>query len=112
MRGGQREGAGRKSGSLKKTPFSDRTEQLGKRITKEEKATLEERLAELREGCSMKTESQIREELKATQETLKNYNKAYQEGKISLEVLSSETIDCTSTIDALLWVLGENDRYD
>lgn len=47
-RGGKREGAGRKPGSLKKTPFSDRTEQLGKRITKEEKVVLVEELKRMR----------------------------------------------------------------
>jgi hypothetical protein len=47
-RGGARPGAGRKPGSLKKTPFTDRTEQLGKRITKEEKAALEAHLKRMR----------------------------------------------------------------
>jgi hypothetical protein len=53
MRGGPREGAGRKPGSLKKTPFSDRTEQLGKRLTKEEKTELEAHLKQLRGECKM-----------------------------------------------------------
>lgn len=60
----------------------------------------------------MKTETEIREEIKATKKTIDNYRKAYNKSKIPKEVFTSQSIDCSATIDALRWVLGENDRYD
>lgn len=60
----------------------------------------------------MKTEKEIREEIEATERTKDNYRKAYAEGKISRVDWIGYIHDCTATIDALKWVLGENDRYD
>lgn len=60
----------------------------------------------------MKTEQEIRDEIKATERTIKNYRAAYIEKKIDRDALNLYLIDCGSTIDALRWVLGENDRYD
>lgn len=60
----------------------------------------------------MKTENDIRKEIEATKNTINNYTKAYRDNKIPKEVLNSQLIDLRATIDALKWVLGENDRYD
>jgi predicted transcriptional regulator len=60
----------------------------------------------------MKTEQEIKDEIEATKRTIENYRNAYKSGRISREVLKSQLIDCESTIHALMWVLGENDRYD
>ena len=60
----------------------------------------------------MKTREEILSEIKATDRTLKNYRQAYKDGKIDRDTLKHYITDCTSTIDALRWVLGENDRYD
>lgn len=60
----------------------------------------------------LKTEKEIRDEIEATNRTIKNYKDAYKKGKIDKEILESQIIDCIATIDALKWVLGENNRYD
>lgn len=60
----------------------------------------------------MKTEEDIRGEVEATKRTIANYRNAYKQGVITKETLRSAIVDCTATIQALLWVLGENDRYD
>ena len=51
-------------------------------------------------------------EIVSTKKTIENYRDAYKNKKISYEVLSNQLIDCNATLDALRWVLGENDRYD
>ena len=60
----------------------------------------------------MKTEKEIRDEIKACEKTKENYRIAYKNGKIPKDVYKSEAIQCESMASALLWVLGENDRYD
>lgn len=60
----------------------------------------------------MKNESEIRNEIELNKQTLKNYKNAYKNGQISKKVLDKMKIDCASTEAALLWVLGENERYD
>jgi hypothetical protein len=60
----------------------------------------------------MKTEEEIRDEIAATYRTIKNHKIAYQCGIITKDDLKIIKVDCESTIDALRWVLGENDRYD
>lgn len=60
----------------------------------------------------MKTEKEIREEIELTKKTIQNYRNAYKNNKIPEDVLENQIIDCSATIDALRWVLGENDRYD
>lgn len=60
----------------------------------------------------MKTEEEIREEIEATLRTIANYRNAYKKSKIPKDVLHDQLIDCVATIDALKWVLGENNRYD
>ena len=60
----------------------------------------------------MKTKQEIKEEIIATQNTVQNYRKAFKNGKINKKVLKAQIADCIATIDALRWVLGENERYD
>lgn len=60
----------------------------------------------------MKTEQEIRDEIIATKNTIKNYRKAFKNSKINKGVLQTQIADCTVTIDTLKWVLGENERYD
>lgn len=60
----------------------------------------------------MKSKKEIREEIEATKRTMNNYRKEFKEGKITRDNLSDNILDCNATIDALRWVLGENDRYD
>lgn len=60
----------------------------------------------------MKTKWEVRNEIKAAKRTIKNYHKAFRSGKIQKDVLEHQVIDCLATIDALRWVLGENDRFD
>lgn len=60
----------------------------------------------------MKIEKEILDEIEATKRTIDNYKNAYKNGKITKEILKTQITDCSATIDALRWVLGENDRYD
>jgi hypothetical protein len=60
----------------------------------------------------LKSEQDVRNEIDATVRTLDNYQKAYKEGKIPFDVLKVEFTDKTATIQALKWVLGENERFD
>lgn len=60
----------------------------------------------------MKTEQEIKNEIIATKNTIKNYRKAFKHGEISKEILKAQTLDCEITIITLEWVLGENERYD
>ena len=61
---------------------------------------------------TMKSEKEIREEIKATEKTIENYRNAYKRGDISFKNLREQLIDTGATIQTLRWVLGENDRYD
>ena len=49
-RGGKREGAGRREGAKKKTPYSERTETFIARVTPAEKKDLKEHLLKIRGG--------------------------------------------------------------
>lgn len=60
----------------------------------------------------MKSREEIEREIEATKRTIANYKKAYEDKKIPKDVLTNQLIDLRATIDALKWVLGENDRYD
>jgi len=60
----------------------------------------------------MKTEAEIRDEIDKTKKTKENYRREYEANKITKSLAIRTTIDCTATISALKWVLGENDRYD
>ena len=60
----------------------------------------------------MKSENEIKDEIKATNKTIANYRKAYKNGEIHKDILKQQLADCTATLDALKWVLGKNDRYD
>lgn len=60
----------------------------------------------------MKSEKEIREEIEATKRTIEKYREEYKKGKIPKDILKHQFVDCSATIDALRWVLGENDRYD
>lgn len=60
----------------------------------------------------MKTENEIRGELESTKRTIENYRNAYKQKKITKDILKNQLTDCEATIQSLLWVLGENDRYD
>lgn len=64
------------------------------------------------EKSAVKTILEIEEEIEATRRTLENYRNAYKKGKIPRDVLDNKFTDCTATIQALKWVLGENDRFD
>jgi hypothetical protein len=60
----------------------------------------------------LKTRKEIKEEIEATIRTLKNYHEAYHQREIPFDVMSDKARECHTTIGALKWVLGENDRYD
>lgn len=60
----------------------------------------------------MKSAKQIREEIKAAERTVQNYRNAYKEGTIPKNVFEHKLTDYYSTVEALTWVLGENDRFD
>lgn len=60
----------------------------------------------------LKSEEEIRKEIQATYKAIENYRNAYKNKKIPKDVLEYQLTDCLATIDALKWVLGENDRYD
>lgn len=60
----------------------------------------------------MKTEQEVREEIKATQRTKENVRKAYNEGKITKQSYKYQIVDLNATLETLYWVLGENDRFD
>ncbi|EJT5937300.1 hypothetical protein N2W52_002068 [Clostridium perfringens] len=60
----------------------------------------------------MKSKSEILKEIELTKRTIKNYKEAYKNGKISKDILEYNLIDCKATLEALSWVLEENDRWD
>jgi hypothetical protein len=60
----------------------------------------------------IKSKEEIEEEIGATKRTLENYQNAFKQEKIPMETLRSKHTECTATIGALKWVLGENDRFD
>lgn len=60
----------------------------------------------------LKTEKEIRNEIEACDNTIKNYKNAYKKKEISKRILKSELLQSESMKFALKWVLDENDRYD
>ena len=60
----------------------------------------------------MKTENEIRDEIKACEATIKNFKNAYKNGLVHKKIYISKKEECVNMILALKWVLGENDRYD
>lgn len=63
-------------------------------------------------GVNLKSKSEVKEEIEATIQTLKNHHKAYQDRKIPFDVMSDKSTECHAIIGALKWVLRENDRFD
>lgn len=59
-----------------------------------------------------KTEKEIREEIEAARRTIENYRKEYKAGSLPKQNFKNVLIENHSVINALKWVLGENDRYD
>lgn len=64
------------------------------------------------DNMKMKTEEEIREEIKALEKTIDNYREAKEKGKIDMEAFRHAYTENSSMIAALHWVLGENDRFD
>lgn len=60
----------------------------------------------------MKTEKEIKEEIENSKQTIKNLKRDYNNGKIKFENYKYLKHDCIATIEALEWVLGNNDRWD
>ncbi|PGF05135.1 hypothetical protein [Bacillus toyonensis] len=60
----------------------------------------------------MKTKKEIEEEIVAYQNTIKNYRKSVAGGKFPKDELPNIIRENQAGISALLWVLGENDRFD
>lgn len=60
----------------------------------------------------MKTENEIRDEIKACETTIKNFSNAYKNGIVDKKLYIFKKEECNNMILALKWVLGENDRYD
>lgn len=60
----------------------------------------------------MKSKEEIRNEIEITNKAIKNCRKDYNEKKIPKDVFLNKVIELTATINALKWVLGENNRYD
>lgn len=63
-------------------------------------------------GGNMKSEDEILKEIKSIEKTMDNYKNDFKNGNISKESFGYMMADCQGTLDALLWVLGKNDRYD
>ena len=66
----------------------------------------------MKEGEFLKSEQDIKNEIESAGKTIENYQKAHKEGKIPFEILKTEHLYNSGMIQALRWVLGENDRYD
>lgn len=63
-------------------------------------------------GGKMKTEEDVLKEIEATKRTMDNYKNVFKNGDIPEENFRYMIADCQGTLDALMWVLGKNDRYD
>lgn len=61
---------------------------------------------------NIKDEEEISKEIELTKKTIDNYRGEFKSGNIPKDVLRDKIIDCSATIDALRWVLGQNDRFD
>lgn len=60
----------------------------------------------------MKTEKEIREEIRTIEREIDNYHNAYNEGAIPFSILRNVIQQNGAMVSALKWVLGENERYD
>lgn len=60
----------------------------------------------------MKTEEEIRNEIKALETTVSNYREAFETGEIDREYLRLKVRENNNIMVGLLWVLGENERFD
>ena len=60
----------------------------------------------------MKSEQEIKEEIKAIEKTIANYREDYKNGEFPKERLRYVLLENQSMILALKWVLGENGRRD
>lgn len=60
----------------------------------------------------MKTEEEIRAEIVSLEATIVNYREAHKNGEIDREHLRLKVRENNNVILGLLWVLGENDRFD
>lgn len=60
----------------------------------------------------MKTEEEIRKEITSLEATIVNFREAFQKGEINQEFLRLKVRENHNIMLGLLWVLGENDRFD
>ena len=60
----------------------------------------------------MKTEQEVKQEIKNCETTIDNYSRAYENGKVPNEIFKQVKEEYKAIILTLKWVLGENDRYD
>jgi hypothetical protein len=60
----------------------------------------------------MKTKQEINEEIQVTKRAMVKYRDQFKNGVINKTMLTYYLTDCQATLDALRWVLDENDRYD
>lgn len=60
----------------------------------------------------MKTKQEINEEIQVTKRAMAKYRDQFKNGVINKTMLTYYLTDCQATLDALRWVLDENDRYD
>lgn len=60
----------------------------------------------------MKTEEEIRAEITSLEATILNYRNAHENGEIDQELLRLKVRENNNIMVGLLWVLGENERFD
>lgn len=60
----------------------------------------------------MKSFTEVNVEIQAAERTITNYREAFAEGEIERPELKRALAENQTTIAALRWVLGENDRFD
>lgn len=58
----------------------------------------------------MKAEREIRDKIEAAKRTFEKHRKTLKDGVMPTVVMDNVLVDCEATIDALSWVLGENDN--
>lgn len=64
------------------------------------------------EVIQMKSYTEIMSEIETSERTLNNYREAFDAGEIDRLALKRALADHGSTVAALKWVIGENDRFD